>query len=100
MVIEEFKLYDLLKARIGESEAGALFELLDKKVDSKFLDGKNSIIAEINSRIASLKADLIKWMFIFWIGRIAAMFGFILLYEPLPTLLISAPNFLNLSSIF
>lgn len=30
--------------------------------------------------LASTKADIIKWMFIFWIGQIVATFGFILLY--------------------
>lgn len=80
MIIEEFKLYDLLKARIGESEAGAFFELLDKKVDAKFLDGKNSIIAELDTKIAASKAELIKWMFIFWISQVGVTFGFILLY--------------------
>jgi len=30
--------------------------------------------------VANAKADMIKWMFIFWIGQIAATFGFIILY--------------------
>jgi len=30
--------------------------------------------------IANVKAEMIKWMFIFWIGQIAATFGFIILY--------------------
>ncbi len=31
-------------------------------------------------KIADTKLDLIKWMFIFWIGQVAATFGFILLF--------------------
>jgi hypothetical protein len=30
--------------------------------------------------IAKASADNIKWMFIFWIGQVAATFGFILLF--------------------
>jgi len=29
--------------------------------------------------VANAKTDMIKWMFIFWIGQIAATFGFIIL---------------------
>ncbi len=34
----------------------------------------------LKSDIANLKSALIKWMFIFWIGQMAATFGFIILY--------------------
>lgn len=37
-------------------------------------------IADVRENAASNKADLIKWMFIFWIGQVAATFGFILLF--------------------
>jgi len=31
--------------------------------------------AELKVEIANTKADMIKWMFIFWVGQLAAMFG-------------------------
>jgi type IV secretory pathway VirB6-like protein len=37
-------------------------------------------IGNVKTEIANVKADMIKWMFIFWIGQIAATFGFIILY--------------------
>lgn len=113
MIVSEFKLYDMLKARIGESEAEAFLGLLENKVANKFTDEKNSIVSEIDVRlsatkveldskisnvrgelitkitdvrselsvkISNTKADLIKWMFIFWIGQVGVTFGFILLY--------------------
>lgn len=80
MIVSEIKLYELLKSKIGEKEAEAFVEILEKKVDSKFEDGKTTIVSEIGSKISNSRADLIKWMFIFWIGQIAATFGFILLF--------------------
>jgi hypothetical protein len=34
----------------------------------------------LNTFIINTKAELIKWMFIFWIGQVALTFGFILLF--------------------
>jgi hypothetical protein len=35
---------------------------------------------ELVSKIETSKSDIVKWMFIFWIGQLAATFGFILLF--------------------
>lgn len=32
--------------------------------------------AKLEQRLAELKADLIKWMFLFWLGTVATMLGF------------------------
>jgi hypothetical protein len=80
MIVSEIKLYELLKSRLGEQEAEAFVDILEKKVENKFSDEKNTIVGEIDARISASKADMIKWMFIFWIGQIAATFGFILLF--------------------
>ena len=37
-------------------------------------------VALTRQEIANTKAELIKWMFIFWIGQVIATFGFILLF--------------------
>jgi hypothetical protein len=31
--------------------------------------------AKLETKIAESKADTVKWMFIFWVGQLAAMFG-------------------------
>jgi len=31
--------------------------------------------AELKADIANVKADMIKWMFIFWVAQLGAMFG-------------------------
>ena len=32
--------------------------------------------AKLEQRLAELKAELIKWMFLFWLGTVATMLGF------------------------
>ena len=32
------------------------------------------------SDLSDVKADMIKWMFLFWIGQVTVTFGFILLF--------------------
>lgn len=77
MVVSEIRLYELLKAKLGNTEAEAFIEILENKVDKKFDDAKETLatkqdIAETNQRISETKAELIKWMFIFWIGQLAS----------------------------
>ncbi len=35
---------------------------------------------KLNKTFLGVEADIFKWMVIFWIGQIAATFGFILLF--------------------
>lgn len=50
------------------------YELLATKEDLAKLEMK------LNKTFLGVGSDLFKWMFIFWIGQIAATFGFILLF--------------------
>jgi NOL1/NOP2/fmu family ribosome biogenesis protein len=80
MIVSEIKLYELLKAKLGEKEAEAFVEILETKVDQKFEEAKLVLatkedIARLDIKIAETKAELIKWMFIFWIGQITVIAG-------------------------
>jgi hypothetical protein len=51
------------------------FEVIDKRfdaVDARF-DRVDARFATLESRIADVKADLMKWSFIFWIGAVVAI---------------------------
>jgi len=37
-------------------------------------------VSLLRKEIAQAKADLIKWMFLFWIGQVATTFGLVLLF--------------------
>lgn len=71
MVVSEIKLYELLKAKIGEREAEAFIEILENKVDTR-LNEKTTVFAtkedlakvegKLLSTISEAKVDIIKWM--------------------------------------
>ncbi len=51
MIVSEIKLYELLKAKLGEKEAEAFVHILEQKVDDKFEDAKQILV---------IKEDLLK----------------------------------------
>ena len=56
---------------IGKVESQV--DALDHKVDAQ----AESLRGYMDSRIDSLRAELIKWMFLFWLGTVATMLGFV-----------------------
>ncbi len=46
MIVSEIKLYELLKAKLGEKEAEAFVHILGQKVDDKFEDAKQMLVAK------------------------------------------------------
>ncbi len=48
-------------------------DALNHKVDAQ----AESLRGYMDSRIDSLRAELIKWMFLFWLGTVATMLGFV-----------------------
>jgi len=38
-------------------------------------------VPKLQQQIADLKADLIRWMFLFWVGQLGAMLGILLLFS-------------------
>lgn len=85
MVVSEIKLFELLKAKIGEKEAAAFVEILETRVNKKFEDAKNFLstkedISKLQVGITEKHNDLLKWMVVMWIsqlGAIAALIKFI-----------------------
>jgi hypothetical protein len=76
------KLYDLISGKWGRETAENLTNFIDNKID-KVLESKfDRVLATMATKqeLAETKSDLIKWMFIFWIGQAATTFGFILLF--------------------
>jgi len=86
-----------LREKLGDEAVDSLIELLNKSqeqqkngilqfVEEKFerrlteeiskLDVRlTDRITSLDSKISEVKAELIKWMFIFWIGQVAVMMG-------------------------
>ena len=78
MHVAEIELYEILKTKLGEKEAKTLVEYIEAKVE-KGLDEKKDILAtkqdmaHLEIKLEKTRADLIKWMFLFWIGQLASL---------------------------
>ena len=95
MTISTTRLYDLLSTRVGKETAETL-TTFEEKIKEEFVDNTKILatkadlsetkeelkdeIAKVREMAANNKAEIIKWMFIFWVGQVAVTFGFILLF--------------------
>ncbi|MBI5050648.1 MAG: hypothetical protein HZC11_07235 [Nitrospirae bacterium] len=78
MQVAEIELYEILKSKLGEKEAKSLVEYIETKVEKK-LDEKQDILAT-KADLANVKADIIKWMFLFWIGQLASLIAILQIF--------------------
>ena len=89
MRVAEIELYEILKPKIGEKEARTLVEYISTKVDRKLEEKKDvlankedvaNLRAATKEDIANLRADIIKWMFFFWIGQLASLLAILQIF--------------------
>ncbi len=78
MTVTTIDLYDILKTKIGEKEAKLLVEFVEMKVETKFDKHLDELATKKD--LFQVKADMIKWMFIFWVGQVSVTVGLILLF--------------------
>ena len=90
--MSDIQLFQILKQKMGEQEAEALVTFVDHKIKDNNETNLNVLatkgdIAELKVemsnlevKIADSKAEMIKWMFIFWIGQVAVTVGFLVVY--------------------
>jgi len=71
MMVSIIKLYDLLKARIGEREAEAFIEILEKKVDEKFDEKK--IILATKEDLSNMRSELLRTIYLTSLGQLIAI---------------------------
>jgi len=83
------QLYTLLSEKVGKETAENLTNYIEDKIkdevklQSDVLATKQdlaNIELKLSERIGDTRTEMIKWMFIFWIGQVAVTFGFILLF--------------------
>lgn len=78
MSVTEMQLFQILKAKLGEQEAEELVSFVKTELKAEY-ENKREVLAT-KEDLANSKADIIKWMFIFWIGQIAVTVGIILMF--------------------
>ena len=71
MQISSIELFELLKPKLGDKEARSLVHFVETKTDESY-NSKKDIIST-KEDLANLKAEIIKWMFIFWAGQIGVL---------------------------
>ena len=59
MIVSEIKLYEMLKVRIGEKEAEAFVEIVEKRVDRRFEEKQSEFILERDKDKLLTKMDAI-----------------------------------------
>lgn len=74
MTVTTIDLYNILRSKIGESEAKTLVEFVEQKVQSKLKEEMNSFATKedihlLELKIEKVRSDLIKWMFVFLAGQ-------------------------------
>ena len=96
MQVAEIELYEILKPKIGEKEARTLVEYIETRVERKFEEKKDVLatkqditdlkmatkqdIANLEIKLEKTRADIIKWMFLFWIGQLASLIAILELF--------------------
>jgi len=65
-----------------EQQKNGILQFVEEKFDRRLTEEISKLDVRLTDRISSLeskvsefKAELIKWMFIFWIGQVAVMLG-------------------------
>ena len=83
MVVAEIELFKVLKTKFSEQEAEAIIAGFEQKVVSRFDERKNEFatkedigklkedIGKVELKIVETKAEIVKRMFIFWLGQFA-----------------------------
>lgn len=89
----ELEVYEILKNRFSDKEAAKVIEYFELKAEQKISEKKDVFMTkddkvelitrivsdkeELITRIETAKTDMIKWMFIFWMGQLAATAGIV-----------------------
>ncbi len=100
----ELKVYDIFKSKFSEHEAATVIEYFDVKA-KEIIEEKGQVyqslqnkdleiirndlhtlfatkedIAKVEVKLSESKSEMIKWMFIFWIGQVTITVGLMLIY--------------------
>lgn len=62
-----------LRSKLGEEAAKELVNLINSSAQGAKDDARESLVERIERRLAETKAEIIKWMFLFWIGQVAVV---------------------------
>jgi flagellar motor switch protein FliG len=82
---ETARLYKLLTEKLGSDTTEAIFKYIDNKTERsveatiKTLATKDDI-GTVRKEMSDFRADIMKWMFVFWVGQVGATVAIVLLF--------------------
>jgi len=75
MHIDAINLIDILEQKFERDQAKVIARAIDEAIGENVK--QQSTILATKADLANVKVELIKWMFIFWIGQIGVLTGII-----------------------
>src|ERR1700761_3318699 len=82
---ETARLYKLLSDKLGTDTTEAMFKYIDNKTERsveatiKTLATKDDL-SKVNLDLSNRMSDMMKWMFIFWVGQVGATLAIVFLF--------------------
>ncbi len=73
MSVDTLKIYEILSASLPKTQAKAVAKAINEAIEAD-TERKKEILAT-KEDLANVKAEMIKWMFIFWISQIGVIGG-------------------------
>ncbi|MDO8445547.1 MAG: hypothetical protein Q7T53_05500 [Deltaproteobacteria bacterium] len=83
--VTEIELYEILRSKLGDKEAKNLVEYVETRVERKFEEKKDVLatkqdITNLDVKIEQVKSEIIKWMFLFWVGQLASLIAILQIF--------------------
>jgi hypothetical protein len=80
MLVSEIELFQILSQQLGADKAKTLVEYVETKIEKRLEEKTNVFstkedIGNLRVEIKETKAEIIKWMFIFWAGSVSVISG-------------------------
>jgi hypothetical protein len=72
------RLYELLVPKLGKEATENLITFNESNIKSELENTCKHLASKED--LANTKSEIIRWMFLFWVGQLIATFGFILLF--------------------
>jgi hypothetical protein len=81
---ETARLYQLLSDKLGNDTTEAMFKYIDNKTERSVENTIQTLATKddlsiVRKEIGESKVDVIKWMFIFWVGQFSGTIAIIML---------------------
>jgi hypothetical protein len=68
-IVSEIELFESLSEQIGKEKTKIFVEYMEAKIDKQMNERSSVFLTKQD------KVDIIKWMFVFWIGTIGVLSG-------------------------